>query len=682
MIKKYPFIKQTGLKDCAAACTYMIIKYYKGFTSMNKLSEMLKTTRNGTSAYHIVSVLDSLGFKAYGIKGNYEDLKTQHSPFIANVIINNSYKHFIVVYEIHDRYLLIADPAEKIYKMKVENFKKIWTGISLHMYPVKPILKMKNESLLKFFKTLVISNKKYLIMIFILSLLVTLLSLVTSFFLQIVFDNIKASFLSQIFLCFFLLFISKIILEFFRNLILIYLNKNIDKTLTNKVFKKIIHLPYSYYHNRTTGEVISRINDLSYVQSLISNVSLSLFIDLPLSIITMFVLICLNAQLFIIVFLIFALYLLIIIIFKKSLRSLIFKENYEKAKVTGYMTECIRGFETIKGLGIEKKVINKFQKLYQRKINCNFKLNKFYNYIFLLKEFVNVIGQLLLIYTAILLVQKGLMLETKLLTYIILTAYFLTAIRHMLDFDLEIKEAREAINRILDLTYYENEKQVKKSLLNLNIKIHNLNYSYDDINMVLKNINLEIKKGEKILISGPSGSGKSTLLKIIMKFYKVKDNMVKLGKRDINTVDSNTITNNIVYVGQNEVFFTGPLLHNLTLRGDDYKKAVQMSLSNDIIAKEELGYYTLLEENAFNLSGGQKQRLSIARALQKFEIILIDEGFSQIDVNMERQILKNIFQTYKDKTVIVVSHRLDNLDLFERYIDMHSGKIIIDEKRR
>ncbi len=113
MVKKYPFIRQSGLKDCAAACTYMIVKYYNGFVSMSELSEMLKVTRNGTTAYHIINTLEMLGFKAYGIKDKYENLKKHPVPFIANVIIDNSYKHFMVVYEIHDNYLLIADPSKK-----------------------------------------------------------------------------------------------------------------------------------------------------------------------------------------------------------------------------------------------------------------------------------------------------------------------------------------------------------------------------------------------------------------------------------------------------------------------------------------------------------------------------------------------------------------------------------------
>ncbi len=123
MFKKYPFTKQEGLKDCGAACIQMILKYYHGFVSIRKLNEMLKTTRNGTTAYHLKETLTELGFQAEGIKIDY--LKNTHIPFIANAIIDNSYKHYIVVYEVNDKYILVADPADKIKKMSHEKFKKI-----------------------------------------------------------------------------------------------------------------------------------------------------------------------------------------------------------------------------------------------------------------------------------------------------------------------------------------------------------------------------------------------------------------------------------------------------------------------------------------------------------------------------------------------------------------------------
>jgi len=122
MFKRYPFIRQEGLKDCGAACVFMIVKYYGGYVSMNKLNEMLKTTKKGVTAFHITKTLNYLGFNSYGLK--LDKLKPTKVPFISNVIIRNSYRHFIVVYEVTNSYVLIADPADKIKKINAKPIEK------------------------------------------------------------------------------------------------------------------------------------------------------------------------------------------------------------------------------------------------------------------------------------------------------------------------------------------------------------------------------------------------------------------------------------------------------------------------------------------------------------------------------------------------------------------------------
>ena len=122
----------------------MIVKYYNGLINITKLREMLKTTRDGTTAYHIVETLKELGFTANGIKLN--KIKNTNVPFIANVIIENSYKHYIVVYEANQKHLKVADPASGIRKMTYEEFYRIWTGVNIIMYPKQIIAKDKNPS--------------------------------------------------------------------------------------------------------------------------------------------------------------------------------------------------------------------------------------------------------------------------------------------------------------------------------------------------------------------------------------------------------------------------------------------------------------------------------------------------------------------------------------------------------
>ena len=141
MRKKYPFTKQEGLKDCAAACMQMIIKYYNGYISINDLNEMLETTKEGVSAFKIIEVSNKIGFKATGIRLNLLELnKSVTLPVIAHVVINN-YNHYIVVYKIDSfkKSVIIADPQSKIKTISFKEFESIWTNVIINLYPVKPI---------------------------------------------------------------------------------------------------------------------------------------------------------------------------------------------------------------------------------------------------------------------------------------------------------------------------------------------------------------------------------------------------------------------------------------------------------------------------------------------------------------------------------------------------------------
>ena len=257
------------------------------------------------------------------------------------------------------------------------------------------------------------------------------------------------------------------------------------------------------------------------------------------------------------------------------------------------------------------------------------------------------------------------------ITVYVLSVSLMTYIKNIINSDYQISEIKASLNNIAELFAYKSENK-KRLTPNNNIYIKDLNYTFDKENYVLKNINLKIPNKSKILVTGDSGSGKSTLFKIIKGYYDDYIGSVTIGKKEVNKYD----IQNIIYISQKEILFTGTLKDNLSLKKLN-KKAFEICEINDITRNDNY----LIEEDGYNLSGGQKQRIVLARALNQFKTLIIDEGLNQVSVDMERRILKKILKKYKSKTIIYISHRLDNLDLFDRYIKMHKGKIILDEKR-
>ena len=669
-MKKYPFIKQDGIKDCASACVQMILKYYGGYTSMTKLNEMMRTSHKGTDAYHLVLALQELGFKAEGrkFKNFYFPL-----PVIAHVIINDSYKHYVVIYEVdfRRRRLLIGDPSFGLRRLSFDEFKKMWTGVIITIKPVRKLIKEEEPKVIPFVLKLVRPNVKSLILIGGLSFVVSVLAVVTSFFLQVLINYLNKDFDGLFDVCgiFLVVFLAYAFLKFFRNSRLIKLNREIDSRLSIDTFKQIVHLPYRFFRQRTTGEITSYFNDLFWIREFIMDVSIAIFTNLPIMIMLFLVMAYLNFGALLIVLFICLLYFLDFIYYFRKNEIKVDQVLYEKAFVNSYMTERIGGFESVKNLDMEGMVISKFRKVYEKYLSTVKDVDITYNKQILDKEIVHYFGLFFLIIYIFLEISKG-MVFSEGVTLFILAIYFLDNFRNILGFDLEVKEVTSAVKHVSELLNYNKQKKIRKQICG-DIRFTNVSYSFDDEKKVLDGISLVIKQGEKVMVTGKSGSGKSTLFKILKGFYNDYQGKVFIGNKDIRRLKVSGIN----YICQKENIFTGTLKDNLELLGKYDQR--------DICEIKDIGLECddLLEENGFNLSGGQRQRIILARALNKFNILIIDEGLSEVDVNMERRIIKGLLERYKNKTIIYVSHRRDNLDLFDRLVEINDGKILTYERR-
>ena len=170
------------------------------------------------------------------------------------------------------------------------------------------------------------------------------------------------------------------------------------------------------------------------------------------------------------------------------------------------------------------------------------------------------------------------------------------------------------------------------------------------------------------------------------KYYYPNNKKIFIDNKDINKISLKTIRQNVSYISQNEKLFTDTIRNNIILNRnistDKFKKVCEITELDEFINTLYLGYETKIEENGLNISGGQRQRIILARALLKeSNIILIDEALSEVDINLERRILKRLFLYYKDKTIIVISHRLDNLDLYDRLLKIENHILIEDASK-
>lgn len=685
---KYPFVKQVDLKDCASCCLLMIIKYYNGFVPLEKLRDITRTTKLGVNAYNLCEGAKEVGFEAECLKVSIDDLdkKEIFLPIIAHVKVNN-YGHYVVIYKVNKKkkYLIIGDPASKVKKVSFEEFLKMWNGIIINLHPCRKMPMENDKSIFYFIVELLKPFKTISIFVFLLSVLVIIFSCTSSLYFKIILDNINTSYnyLLFIFIIFLIIEIIKLLNTYLRNRLVIFLNQKLDMNISSNVFDKIIDLPYQYYRNRTTGEIISRFNDINLIKDTIIKIIVSMCTDLPLLIVSLIIMFLISFKLSIIFTSFVVCYIIMVIIFHPLTNKTIHDLQFQKEDYTSTIVEAVGGFETIKNLNIESNIKDKFGLKYYNFLEKYFKFQSMINFKQLLSDLILGVSIIIIIYYSSVQIYDNNFTMGTLMMFYTLANYFIDSIKNILNLDVNFKEAINSLKRVVGLFIDYKDSGIVNNFNFKKIEISNLTYSYDNCETILDNINLEINRGEKILITGSSGSGKSTLFKILMKYYEIDNNKVFVDDIDYNYFSKKIISSSITYISQNEILFSDTLLNNLSVyKKDKLEEVISLCEIDKILNKRKINLNYVVEENGFNFSGGEKQRLILGRALQKdFKILLIDEGLNQMDVNLERRILKRLFSKYHDKTIIIVSHRLDNLDLYNRNIEIKDGKIVKDVKK-
>lgn len=685
-MKKFLIVKQDGYKECGAASLLSIIRYYHGNISINRLVELTYTDKSGTTFYNIKYAAEKVGLEAIGYKVTQSDsIKEIKQPFLCQ-LVDQHYEHFVVVYEVKKNKIIAMDPAIGFRAFSSEEFLKQWTGYIMIFSPKKKLLFHKDEQYLNQIIIEVIKkNKSIVLNILSLSIIFAIVSCLCAMYFQVILDFVvdttKNNLLVVTFL-FAILLITKCATSFFRNELLIYLNQKIDCSVFLNTYRKLLLLPYSYYKNRTTGEVISRINDLIYVKNILNKIILTVCLDFIVFVCCGLLLLYINPSLFLFLIIIILIYSIVFYIFRPILKRYTHINQKNNATINSFLIESISGFETIKNISTEGIMNERMEEIYINSLNDSFIYDNISNLELLLKDFISGIGMLLIQFLGFGFVIDGKLSVGTILTYTMLASYFMEPVKNIIDLNKEYFYALSSLKRANHLFEVDEEDLCSKTnfVIEGNIQLNNLSFSYNLERNTLKNIDCTIKVGEKVMVIGDSGSGKSTILKLLLKYYPIERDSIYLDNIDLNDYSVKDVRKHIACVSQNEILYTDTIKNNITsyrnIPDDEFMEVCKITGIDEFVKGLFLGYETKLEENGLNLSGGQRQRIILARMLLKpSKIILIDEGLNAVDINLERKILKNIFSKYVTKTIIIVSHRLENLDLFNQVIQLENGQL-------
>lgn len=674
-------VRQQDEKDCGVCSLLSIIRYYKGNVPLEQLRLDARTNNEGTTALNLVLASQKYGFDAVGMKvENLNDIK--RLPAIAHLNLKKGYSHYVVIEKVTKDKIILMDPAKgKVVKFLWE-FQKEWSGVVLIFYPKQKIMVLKNDvTLFTIFKKVFISEKNLIKIIVLVSFLLTIFTIALGYYFQmfnsLYLNKYPINYLKVLVLVFAIFTCFKLFLTYYRSYLENHLNKNIDCLITSDFLKHLFNLPLNVITSRKSGEILSRVNELTSIKGLITEIFITYTLDFLIVVITTFLLIRISSKLFLILFLTTIFYLFVGIITKKSIFEKAYQNISIESEFNNTVLENIKMINSIKNLDAVDGTLKKIERKLAHYLYDTYKVNIILNKINIFKVSCYEIGFFLINTFGFYFVYKGIINMIDLITFNALLNLYFEPLKNIVDTIPKYSFMKASITKINDFLGVRAEILGEKTSTDgYDISINNLNYSYNKYQNVLKSVNLNIKEGEFVLLQGTSGSGKSTLCSILNKYITDYSGDILFGKMNYKDLSIKTIRENIVYVGQNENIFTGSIKENITFGNKvsdlNFDKICKICKVDDVANKKTFRYESLIGSDEGNISGGEKQRIILARAVLKdFNVLILDEALSEVDIKLELEILKNIRDNYKDKTIIYISHK-KYPNVFDKVISMEA----------
>lgn len=691
IIRRYPFFAQHSASDCGAACLVMIARYWGKHLSVNWLRDMANVDRNGASLRGLSAAAESIGFSTRPVKASLDQLAKQKLPVIAHW----EGKHYIVVYEITRKHVVIADPAIGQRSLSHAEFKAGWTGYALLLQPTA-LLKEAKEASTPFWQFFELMKPHGLVLleVFIASILIQVFGLVTPLFTQLLLDRVVVQgstlTLTAVGLGLLIFSLFRVAMTGLRQYLLAHMSNRVNLALIVGFISHTFRLPLSFFESRYVGDIISRVQENRKIQRFLTGEALSILLDL----LTVFIYVGLMfwyswkmALLALVIVPPFALQALIATPFLQRISREIFNAF---ATESSYLIEALTGVRTVKSMAVEQTVRWRWEEFLNKTVKKTFSGQLIGIRLQIFSSSIQaVVSTGLLWFGAWLVIQNELTIG-QLVAFNMLLGNVINPFQRLSVLWNQLQEVVISVERINDVIETEPEEdlqhQVRQSLTQLRgeIRFEQVTFRYHpegDIN-VLENLSFEVKPGQTVALVGRSGSGKTTISKLILGLYPPTDGKVLIDGQDVSSLSLRSLREQIGVVDQDTFLFGGTIRENISIGYpsatlEEITAASRQAGAEEFIKKLPMGYETQIGEGGGMLSGGQRQRLAIARALLgNPRLLIFDEATSHLDAESERIIQTNLNTILKSRTTVVIAHRLSTVRKADLILVLDRGILV------
>ena len=724
-MKKFPNYIQADAKDCGPTCLKIIAKHYGKTLNIQDLRDFSETTREGSNLLFLSDAAEKIGFRTLGVKLNIKTLEEAPLP----CILHWNKEHYVVLYDIENgsrkfgagnwfskknsdsRFpatYKISDPGFGLIEYSETDFIKFWIGnnaddstqegIALLMEATPTFFQSEFDKEDKkglgfgLLSQYVLRYKSFLIQLSVGLLASSMLQLIFPFLTQSIVDvgiqNQNLGFIYLILFAQLFLFAGRTGLELIRSWILLHLSTRINISLISDFFIKLMNLPISFFDVRMTGDIMQRINDHHRIERILTTSSLNVLFSLINMFIMGGVLAYYNIQIFLVFFAGSFLYFGWITLFLKRREVLDYKRFSEVSQEQSKVMELINGMQEIKLHNAEKQKRWGWEYVQARLFRVSIKGLVLEQTQTTGSSVINELKNIFIIFLSAKLVIDGSITLGMMLAISSIVGSLNGPIEQLIGFVREVQDAKISLARLSEIHDKEDETQQEEHQTHdfpkdCDIEVVDLSFRYlgSDI-PVLEGLNLSIPAKKVTAIVGTSGSGKTTLMKLLLKFYEPNNGQINIGNTQLNNIAQKTWRANIGAVMQEGFIFNDTIANNIAIGVDIINKerlvyAADVANIKEYVSGLPLGYNTKIGSEGVGMSTGQKQRLLIARAVYKNpEMLFFDEATSALDANNVKEIMQKLDIFFKDKTVVVIAHRLSTVINADQIVVLEKGKII------
>ncbi|MEZ5996458.1 MAG: type I secretion system permease/ATPase [Hyphomonadaceae bacterium] len=524
------------------------------------------------------------------------------------------------------------------------------------------------------------------------SFFIQVLALISPVFFQIVIDKVLVhnglTTLEVLAIGFLVVSVFDVAMGGLRTYIFSHTTSRVDAELGSRLFSHLTHLPMAYFQARRVGDSVARVRELETIREFLTSSALTVVLDLFFAFVFLGVMFLYSPWLLLIVLVTLPLYALILWFVAPVLRQRLDEKFARGAENQAFLVETVTGIETVKAAAVEPQMRARWERQLAAYIQSGFRASMLANWGRQGIELVQKLGTVALLYFGARFVIKGELTVGELVAFNMLAGQVAGPVLRLAQLVQDFQQARIAVERLGDILNTPAEPSMSASRASLpsiqgQVTFEGVNFRYrPDGAEVLRDVSLDVRAGEMLGVVGPSGSGKSTLTKLVQRLHTPERGRVLVDGVDLAMVDPAWLRRQVGVVLQENILFNRSVRENIALTDpalpmEAVVRAAKLAGAHEFILELPEAYDTRIDERGGNLSGGQRQRIAIARALAiDPKILILDEATSALDAESEEIIQNNLAAIAKERTVIIIAHRLSAVRRADRIVTIEKGRIV------